>query len=597
MSTDKIRNFAIIAHIDHGKSTLADRFLELTGTIEKRNMREQFLDTMDIERERGITIKMQPVRMEWKDFALNLIDTPGHVDFTYEVSRALAAVEGVILLVDATKGVQAQTLANVKIAIGQGLAIVPAINKIDLPAAMADEAEREIEDLLLSFDYVADKIFRISAKTGDGIEELLDAVIEKVPAPSPSGEDSLKALIFDSMYDSYKGVVAYVRLVGGEVSKNDNILFMASGTNSGIKELGYFSPDFSPKDKLKEGEIGYIATGIKDPERVKIGDTITLHNAQSKLDLEPLPGYKEPQPLVFASVFPEEGEKFDELKDAVSELKLSDSSLHFEPDYSETLGRGIKFGFLGMLHMDVTLERLRREFDMNTTVTAPSVVYKIQKKNGDEEMVHTPSRFPDPGVIEKSYEPYALLEILTPSQYVSSTMSLLKDTRGEHKETETLGKDLFLIRYEVPLSDIITDFYDRLKSVSSGFASMSYELIGFREADVVKMDVLLAGEDVESLARIVPRSRIDSEGKKIVEKLKDIIPREQFAVAIQAKVGGKIVARETKSAMRKDVTGYLYGGDYSRKKKLLEKQKKGKKRLREHGRVHLDSETFMKLFK
>lgn len=653
MNESNIRNFAIIAHIDHGKSTLADRFLELTGTIEKRKMREQFLDSMDLERERGITIKMQPVRMMYHpnrlliaadfkpihadlnisgnqkrnqresvevEYILNLIDTPGHVDFSYEVSRALAAVEGVVLLVDATKGVQAQTLANVKIAVEQGLTIVPAINKIDLPVAMAGEVEREIEDMLLSFDYAAEKIYRVSAKTGEGVEELLDAVVERIPAPSPTPntprtsseegenppltrggrggvENPLRALIFDSIYDSYRGVIAHVRIKDGRVSKRDKLFFMATGLETGIKELGYFSPELTPADSLEEGEIGYIATGLKETDKVKIGDTVTAAVSQQQTAVSRLPGYHEPQPLVFASVFPEEGDKFDELKDAVSQLKLNDSSLHFEPDYSQTLGRGIKFGFLGMLHMDVILERLRREFDVDTVVTSPSVIYKVQKKNGEEEMVYSPSKFPDAGEVLTSFEPYALVEILTPPQYFSSVMSLLKDIRGENKGTETLGRDIFFIKYEAPLSEIITDFYDRLKSVSSGFASMSYNLTGFREADAVKMEILLAGDEVESLARVVPKSRVEAEGKKIVEKLKDVIPREQFAVIIQAKVGGKIVARETKSAMRKDVTGYLYGGDYSRKKKLLEKQKKGKKRLRERGRVHLDSETFMKLFK
>ncbi|MBI1888560.1 MAG: elongation factor 4 [Candidatus Spechtbacteria bacterium] len=614
MSTENIRNFCIIAHVDHGKSTLADRFLELTGTVEKRKMREQYLDMMDLERERGITIKMQPVRMKYKDYTLNLIDTPGHVDFSYEVSRALAAVEGAILLVDATKGIEAQTLAHAKIAIEQGLTIIPAVNKIDLAQARITETERGIEDLLLSFDYAAEKIFRISGKTGEGVSELLNAVIEKIPCPelpiitnySPRSREGgagqlsitpLRALIFDSIFDSYKGVVAYVRIKEGRVSKNDTIFFIAGGIESEMKELGYFSPEFTAASSLEEGEIGYIATGMKEAEKVKIGDTITIAASGEQRAVSRLPGYKEPQPLVFASVFPTEGDEFDSLKDAISELKLNDASLYFEPDYSEVLGRGMKCGFLGMLHMEITLERLRREFHIETVVTSPSVVYEVKMKNGEEMRVYTPSKFPDVSKIEKIFEPYAILEILTPSSYLSPVMSILKDLRGEYRETENLGQEHLRVRYLVPLAEIITDFHDTLKSVSSGFASLSYEFAGTREADVVKMDILLAGEKIETLARIVPRDSAYEAGKRIVGKLKEIMPPEQFAVAIQAAVGGKIIARETKSAMRKDVTGYLYGGDYTRKRKLLEKQKKGKKRLGEHAHVRLDNETLMKLFK
>lgn len=614
MKRENIRNFCIIAHIDHGKSTLADRFLELTGTIEKRKMKEQILDSMDLERERGITIKMTPVRMIYRssqipsskfkipnsEYILNLIDTPGHVDFSYEVSRALAAVEGVILLVDATKGVQAQTLANAKIALEQDLVLIPAVNKIDLAQARVEETEKEIEDLLLSFDYVADRIYKISGKTGKGVEELLNAVIEKIPPPQfkIQNEPELRALIFDSVYDPYRGVVAHVRIRDGRVSKDDKIKFMASGLESSIKEIGYFSPEYTPKDKLEEGEIGYIATGLKEIEKVKIGDTILkLPIINDQLSITPLSGYKEPQPLVFASVYPEEGSEFDALKDAVTQLKLNDASLYFEPDYSEALGRGIKLGFLGMLHMEITIERLKREFGIKTILTAPSVVYEVTKKGGEKELVYTPSKFPDPSFIEKVFEPYVFLEILTPSQYLSSVISIFKDMRGQYRETETIGKDLLRVVYDAPLAEIITGFYDNLKSVSSGFASAAYAPLGAREADVLKMDILIAGEKVESLSRIVPRERIYEEGKKMVSKIKEILPAEQFAVAIQAAVGGKIIARETRGAMRKDVTGYLYGGDYTRKRKLLEKQKKGKKRLRERGKVHLDSETFLKIFK
>lgn len=606
MTQENIRNFAIIAHIDHGKSTLADRFLELTGTIEKRKMREQVLDSMDLERERGITIKMQPVRMSYKGYQLNLIDTPGHVDFSYEVSRALAAVEGVILLVDATQGVQAQTLAHSKIAIEQGLTVIPAVNKIDMLQARLEETEREIEDLLLSFNYAPDKIYRVSGKTGEGAEDLLRAIVEKITPPlltkergmGGEAERPLRALIFDSVFDSYKGVIAHVRIKDGRVAKHDKLIFMASGLETGIKELGYFSPELVPIESLEEGEIGYIATGLKETEKVKIGDTITSSQwSMVSGQLPPLEGYKEPQPLVFASIFPEEGSEYDALKDAVFELKLNDASLYFEADYSEALGRGIKCGFLGMLHMEITLERIKREFSIKTVATAPSVVYKVLKKNGETAEIYTPAKFPDAGSIAKTFEPYVLLQVLTPARYLSGVMTLLKDIRGEYKDTENLGKDLLRVKYEAPLAEIITDFYDKLKTVSSGFASLAYEQIGMREADVVKMDIHLAGEKQDSLARMVARRRALEEGRKIVEKIKDILPAEQFAVAIQAAIGGKIIARATRGAMRKDVTGYLYGGDYSRKRKLLEKQKKGKKRLRERGRVHLDVETFMKLFR
>lgn len=607
MDTKNIRNFCIIAHVDHGKSTLADRLLELTGTIEKRKMREQFLDMMDIERERGITIKMQPVRMRYilnhKSYVLNLIDTPGHVDFSYEVSRALAAVEGAILLVDATHGVQAQTLAHAKVAMEQGLIVIPVINKIDLAQARIEETERQIEDLLLSFDYMPDKIFRISGKTGEGVEELLNAVTEKIP-PSLSltreqaRGSPMRALIFDSVYDPFRGVVAHVRIKDGKIFKHDKILFIASKLESGIKELGYFSPELTPANSLEEGDIGYIATGLKEAERVKIGDTITKYQISGiKYQVSALPGYKEPQPLVFASIFPEEGKDYDAFRDAIFQLKLNDASLYFEVDYSEALGRGVKCGFLGMLHMEITLERLKREFHIATVVTTPSVVYKIKKKSGEEVSIYTASKFPEPSFIEKIFEPYIALEILTQREYLPGVMQLLKGIRGEYKKTENLGKNLLRLRYEAPLSEIITDFYDKLKSVSSGFATLLYEPIGMREADVVKMDILLAGEKIETLARIVPRARAYEDGKKIVEKIKEVIPPEQFAVAIQAVIGGKVIARETKRSMRKDVTGYLYGGDYTRKMKLLEKQKKGKKRLRERGRVRLDAETFLRLFK
>ena len=598
---ENIRNFVIIAHIDHGKSTLADRFLEFTHSVESRKMKEQYLDTMELERERGITIKMQPVTMNYQlqavNYKLNLIDTPGHVDFSYEVSRALAAVEGAILLVDATSGIQAQTVAHLHTALSLGLTVIPAINKIDVPAARPDEAEAEIIDLLASLNYTSQEIYRVSAKTGEGVARLLEAVVREVPPPAISnGADKLRALIFDSNYDDFRGVISHIRIMNGELAKNNQVFFMASGQRGEAKEVGIFRPQLVAQDKLSTGEIGYIVSGVKDIEHAPIGDTITRHDAHLRAD-KSITGYREPQPLVFSTIFPEDQSTYDDFKDALSKLKLNDAALYFEPDYSPALGRGMKVGFLGMLHMEIVLERLRREYDIELVVTAPSVSYKVQLKNGTEKVVFSPAQYPDVSTIEEVQEPWVNMQILVPPTYMNNVMNLLKTIRGEFGDMEYLGEARVRINYEAPLADVISDFYDNLKNVTSGFGSMAYEPADYRAAKIVKLDILLAEEEVEALSRLVPAERADAEGRRITKKLKDLLPSEQFAVAIQAAVGGKIIARETKSPMRKNVTGHLYGGDITRKRKLLEKQKKGKKRLREHGRVNLDPNILMKLFR
>ncbi|OWK26722.1 MAG: elongation factor 4 [Parcubacteria group bacterium GW2011_GWA2_38_13b] len=590
-----IRNFCIIAHIDHGKSTLADRFLELTKTVEKRKMRNQFLDQMDLERERGITIKLQPVRMNYDNFILNLIDTPGHVDFNYEVSRSLAAVEGAILLVDAAKGIQAQTLANLYLAVEQGLEIIPVINKIDLPTAKTDETEKEIRNVLgISVD---EEILKISAKMGMGIEDVLKKVVKSVPAPLTATDKPLRALIFDSKYDDYKGVIAYVRVVDGKVKRGDKIMAMVSKTKSEVIETGIFLPELKTKDELFAGEIGYIATGFKNVESCRVGDTIIMSQPASGISIEPLLGYKEPKPMVFASFYPQEGSDFDFLKDALSKLKLNDASLSFNVESSQALGRGFLCGFLGMLHMEIVSERLRREYGLNLVITTPSVNYKVGTSDKREAEIKTASEFPDPSRIEYVSEPWIRLEIITPSDYINNIMMLAKGTRGFYKKTEYISEKRVILAFETPLADIIADFYDDLKSVTSGYASMNYELLDFRIGDLVKMDILIAGEKVEAFSRIVPREKSRFIGRDLVGKLKEVVPPQLFTVAIQAAIGGEIIARETLKAMRKDVTGYLYGGDRTRKDKLLKKQKKGKKRLKEMGKVRISQEVFLKVLK
>jgi len=692
------RNFCIIAHIDHGKSTLADRILEITGTVEKRKMKEQFLDQMDLERERGITIKMAPVRMKFEfpisnpsagrtsfqflnkskitnpkqisnsksqisnkfknsniknsfkiqnsclagrqakfkipdsEFILNLIDTPGHVDFNYEVSRSLAAVEGAILLVDAVKGVQAQTLSNLYLAVEQGLEIIPAVNKIDLPNADIEKTKKEIIHILGCRE---EDILLVSGKTGEGVKEILKAVIEKIPAPRGDIKKPLRALIFDSKYDPYKGVLAYVRVVDGEVKRGDEILMMAGEKETAAIEVGYFSPNLLPRETLKAGDIGYIATGLKSVEHCRTGDTITVKNVKIVQDVQnvknkekqseqlgqfqqlehleqaersntvrPLEGYREVKPMVYAGFYPLDGDDYNFMRDALGKLKLNDAAFIFEPESNLALGKGFRCGFLGMLHLEIVRARLEKEFNISATVTVPSVIYKIQPKTQNprlttnkEILIYSPSDMPDPSVIDKIYEPYAKLEIITPSSYLGAVMELMNSSRAEYKNTEYINEERVILKYEIPLMDIIVNFHDELKSASSGFASMNYEVIGYRQSDLVKLNILVAGEEVEALSRIVPRENVLREGKAAVRKLKSAIPRQNFAVAIQAAIGGKIIARETIKPFRKDVTSGLYGGDVTRKRKLLEKQKKGKKKMKGIGKVSIPPEAFLAALK
>ena len=583
----------IIAHIDHGKSTLADRFLELTGTVEKRKMHEQFLDANPLEREKGITIKMAPVRMEWQGHVFNLIDTPGHVDFSYEVSRALAAVEGAILLVDATQGVQAQTVANLNLALKERIIIIPAVNKIDLPLAEVEKTEEEIATLL-SID--SSGILKVSGKTGAGVEDLLRAVIEKVPSPSakfPAGDSPLRALIFDSLFDPYQGIIAYVRIADGEVRKGERVRFMTSGENAELLEVGVFSPDRTSKESLEAGEIGYLATGIKEPEKVRVGDTVIADNIS---DVEPLTGYREPEPMVFASLFPENQDEHDLLRESLKKLKLNDAALVFEPEESSALGRGFRAGFLGMLHMEIVSERLRREYGLMLTFTNPSVAFRV-KAAGEKIVVYAATKMPESHELESIEEPWVEVEIITPPTYFGALTALINDRGGTIVSTKTLAGDRLLVRFEAPLREIIIDFYDKLKSISHGFASLSYEMLGFREADLVRLDILVAGEKVAPLAEMVPREKAYFIGRQRAEKLKELLAKELFAIAIQAEVEGKIIARETLSALKKDVTGYLYGGDRTRKMKLWKKQKRGKKKLKETGKVKIPPEIYLKMLK
>jgi len=553
---------------------------------------------MDLEREKGITIKMQPVRMSYilnsKSHIFNLIDTPGHVDFSYEVSRSLAAVEGAILLVDATQGIQAQTLANLYLAKEQNLIIIPAVNKIDLGGAQIKETKIELAHLL---GISEGEIFEISGKTGANVEKLLAEIIKKIPSPKGNPDLPLRALVFDSKYDSFKGVIAYVRIVDGKLKKGEKIKLMVSGAEDEAQDVGYFKPELVSAPELSAGEIGYIATGIKEPGKVKVGDTITtkISNFQFSIsNVKVLPGYKEPKSMVYASFYPEKGEDFDLLKDALLKLKLNDASLVFEPEVSEVLGRGFKCGFLGTLHLEIIFERLKREFNMKLITTTPSVLYKI-KERGIEKSIYSPQQLSSEA--EEIREPWARLEIITPQKYLSQIIGLVKNKRGEYRDTKYLTAERAILTCEIPLAELITDFYDKLKNLSSGYASLNYELMDWRIGDLARLNILAAGERVDALSRIVPRARAYEEGKSMVEKLKEILPAQLFAVALQAEVDGRIIARETMKAMRKDVTGYLYGGDYTRKRKLLEKQKKGKKLLKEKGRVRIPPEVFLKILK
>ena len=591
---ENVRNFVIIAHIDHGKSTLADRFLELTGTIPKDKMRPQFLDMMDLERERGITIKMQPVRMEYvfnyRPYILNLIDTPGHIDFSYEVSRSLAAVEGAILLVDATKGIQAQTIYNLELAQKQNLKIIPAVNKIDSPQARTEETREELAQLI---KVPKEDIFLISAKEGNNVENLLKAVIEKIPPPKGSLEKPFRALIFDSKYDPFKGILAFIRIFDGEIKKNDRLYLMTNQASGEVKETGIFGPKPREIQSLGPGEIGYIATGIKEPGKIRVGDTI-VKNLETQ---EPLPGYKDPKPMIFAGLYPENADDFELLRKALSQLKLNDAALTFEQESREISGRGFRCGFLGNLHAEIVSERIRREFGLNLIISRPQVVYKIINKKNQEKLIYSAKEWPSPEEIQEIYEPWVKLEILTPPEFLGGVSELLKKAGAHQIEADYLFSQRLIFSCEIPLREIVSEFYDKLKGVSKGFASMNYEVLGYKTGDLVKLEILIAGEAEESFSKVVSREQAYDEGKKIVSKLKEILPPQLFAVALQAQVSGKIIARETMSANRRDVTAPLYGGDYTRKRKLLERQKRGKKALKQKGRVFIPPKVFLEMLK
>jgi GTP-binding protein LepA len=582
----RIRNFAIISHIDHGKSTLADRFLDLTHAVPERQMRDQFLDRMDLERERGITIKAQAVRLSHDGYVLNLIDTPGHVDFTYEVSRALEACEGGVLLVDAAQGIEAQTLANHHLADQAGLVVVPAVNKIDLPQADVDEAVREIAELA---GVAEDEVLRVSAKTGEGVPDLLGAIVERIPPPSGSEDGPARALIFDSAYDPYRGVVAYVRVVDGALPARARIRMMATRLESETEEVGAFAPDPVPVEALGAGEVGYLVVGDKDVRRAKVGDTVTL--AAKPAD-QPLPGYREPKPMVWAGLYPVEGDDYPDLRASLEKLRLSDAALAFEPESSRALGFGFRCGFLGLLHMDIVRERLEREFDLSLLTTAPNVELKVQAR-GEVTWVHNPSEMPIAGTYDAVEEPMVVATVITPSQYLGPVMELCQARRGSMEEMRYLSPERVEVRYVLPLAEIIFDFFDALKSRTRGYASLDYEHVGYREADLVRVDVLLHGEPVDAFSSVVHRVQADAYGRRMVERLRELIPRQMFDVAIQAAIGNRIVARETVKAKRKDVLAKCYGGDVTRKRKLLERQKEGKRRMRRVGRVDVPQEAFI----
>ena len=588
MDSTKIRNFSIIAHIDHGKSTLADRILEYTGAIDKRQMKEQLLDNMDIERERGITIKLNTVRLNHNGYTLNLIDTPGHVDFSYEVSRSLAACEGAILVVDASQGIEAQTLANVYLALENNLEIIPVINKIDLPSADIPKVLKELSD---TFGFNEDEVIKVSAKTGDGIPELIDAIIERVPAPKKEN-DKLKCLIFDSYFDSYRGVVILVRVVSGVLTKNTKIKMMTTGKEYDVVSLGYNTPFEKEVDALYEGEVGFITGSIKSLEAVEVGDTITDANDPAG---EVLPGYQKMKPMVYCGIYPIESNKYPNLKDAIEKLKLNDSSLTFEPETSSTLGFGFRMGFLGLLHLEIISERIEREFGIDIIATTPSVNYEINLTDNSTIFIDNPSMMPDKVKIKEVKEPYIFTNILVPSDYIGPIMELCQDKRGIYKSIDYIDKTRVNIHYELPLSEIVYDFFDRLKSSTKGFASFDYEVIGYKTSDLVKMDILLNGEIVDALSLIVHKDFAYNRGRKMVDNLKNIIPRQMFEVPVQAVIGSKVIARSDIKAMRKDVLAKCYGGDITRKRKLLDKQKEGKKKMKTIGRVEIPSEAFLSI--
>ncbi|MHB1138569.1 MAG: translation elongation factor 4 [Microthrixaceae bacterium] len=582
----RLRNISIIAHIDHGKSTLADRMLELCGAVDPRDMRAQYLDSMDIERERGITIKLQSVRLEHRDHVINLIDTPGHVDFGYEVSRSLAACEGVILVVDASQGIEAQTLANCYLALENDLEIVAVLNKIDLPAADPDTYAAEIEQVL---GIPADEILRISAKTGEGVGDVLDAIVERIPAPVGDANAPLQGLIFDSHFDQYRGVVSSIRVVNGHLTTHTKLRFMQAGSTYESIEIGVRTPDNLVVPSLGPGEVGYLIAGIKDVGEARSGETVTEASRPAE---QPLEGYQDPKPMVFCGLYPVEGDEFEELRDALEKLRLNDSSFTYEPETSGALGFGFRCGFLGLLHMEIVRERLEREYDLNLIATAPSVEYRVLRTDGEEIEIDNPADLPDPSKINKVLEPYLKVNVITPSNYTGTLMDLCQTRRGEMVKMEYLSPERLEIQYKMPLGEVVTDFFDQMKSRSQGYASLDYEPIGYEPGDLVKVDILIAGEPVDAFSSIVHRDKSYDYGKKMADKLKELIPRQQFDVPIQAAIGSKILSRQTIKAYRKDVTAKLYGGDVSRKRKLLEKQKKGKKRMKSLGSVEVPPEAF-----
>jgi GTP-binding protein LepA len=601
-----IRNFSIIAHIDHGKSTLADRILEITGALAQREMRAQFLDKMDLERERGITIKAQAVRLSFtssdgQQYELNLIDTPGHVDFNYEVSRSLAACEGAVLVVDSTQGVEAQTLANVYLALDQGLEILPVLNKIDLPSSDVERTKAQIEQVV-GLD--CSEAIATSGKTGAGVREILEQIVRKVPAPSGNAAGRLRALLFDSWYDAYRGAVAMVRVVDGTVKKGDKIRFMATGTDYEVTEMGIFQPFVAPVDELGPGEVGFVSANIKSVHDVKLGDTVTHavsapgrgpHHIGPTSD--PLPGFKEVKPMVFAGVYPTDSADYPQLRDAIEKLHLNDAAFSFEPDTSEALGFGFRCGFLGLLHMEIIQERLEREFNLDLITTAPSVVYNVYKTDGEAVRVENPAKLPAPQTIERIEEPLVTMNIHVPVEFVGAILALCQDRRGTQKAMQYAAADRVIVTYELPFAEVLFDFHDRLKSVSRGYASMDYELVGYRADSLVKVDILVNGEPLDALSIIVHKEKSYARGRSLAEKLKEFVPRQQYEVAIQAAIGGKVIARETVKALRKDVTAKCYGGDISRKRKLLEKQKEGKKRMKQVGTVEIPQQAFLAILK
>lgn len=594
MKAQNIRNFVIISHIDHGKSTLADRMIESTNTVDKRGMREQILDGLDLERERGITIKLTPVRMEHQGYILNLIDTPGHVDFAYEVSRSMQAVEGAVLLVDATQGIQAQTIANLMVALEHNVTVIPVVNKIDLPAADVPGATAQIAQLL---GVDKKEVLAISAKTGAGVDAVLDAVVKRTPCPTGKTSAPLRALVFDSLFDQYQGVIAYIRVVEGAVQEGDEILLAGEDIHAAAQNVGVFRPSPTVSEKLSAGEIGFITTGLRDVAHARVGDTVIAVEDAAKRSTLALPGYTVPQPKVFAGMYPESGDDFHLLRDALAKYRLNDASFQYQQESTPALGQGFRCGFLGLLHLSIVRERVEREYNVSILVTAPSVAYRVASKKGEHIRVTTPAQFPDPSLVERAEEQWVRVEIVGRSSDIGSIMELLISREGIHRNTEYLSPKRILVSGEMPLREMVSEFHDALKGATSGYASVSYELSDWRETRLAKLSIIVGGEIVEPLTVIVPAQRAQSEGRRIVERLKGAIPRHLFPVPLQAALGGKIIARETIPALRKDVTGHLYGGDVTRKRKLLEKQKKGKKRMANQGGVHIPPDAFLAAMK